>query len=152
MPTDVMGGGRAHPRVKAVVPPASVPIREYVDARIADSRDAHEREHAIEREAERQAREVLASVMAARFDSVNEFRAAMGDQAARLMPRDSYEAQYAALVQRLETTAALTADRIAAVEAQATKSAIVVGVISGLVGLMAGALVIPIISHFLMGG
>ena len=41
-----------------------------------------------------------------RFDSVNEFRATLADQAERLLPRGEYSVQYAALVEKMEDTSA----------------------------------------------
>jgi hypothetical protein len=49
-----------------------------------------------------------------RFDSVNEFRGTLADQAARLMPRAEYQVQYAALVDLV----GIITTRIAALEAR----------------------------------
>jgi hypothetical protein len=49
---------------------------------------------------------------------------------------------------RLEQRAKALSDRVDAVEEQATRSAIIVGVVSALIGLLAGALIVPILTHF----
>lgn len=58
-----------------------------------------------------------------RFEGVNEFRAALGDQASRLMPRSETEVRLQGLAERVDvntqsilTTAAIQADRIGKLE------------------------------------
>ncbi len=147
-----MTGAASDPLKVAIDHVPSVALQHYVDTRIEDQRCSHERQHEIERELAREARDTLSAVMTAKFESVNEFRATLSDQAASFLPRDSFDRQHLALVDKLETQAKALSDRVDAVEDQATKSAIVVGVVAGLMGLLAGALVLPVISHFLMGG
>jgi len=130
----------------------SVALQHYIDARLSDHRTGHEREHAIEHDLEREARDIHNRALEARFGSVNEFRQVLSDQASNFMPRDSFDRQHSALIDRTEIQFRALVTRVDAVEAQATKSAIVAGVVMGLVGLLAGALLLPVVSHFLMGG
>jgi len=153
-----MPDGTRHRKPHPPISPA-VALQDYVDARMADHAHAHAREHEVERQASKEARDTLSSVMQARFDGVNEFRKVLGDQAVTFMPRDSFDRQHQALADKLELRATSLgdkldqrskslSDRVDAVEEQATRSAIIVGVVSALIGLLAGALIVPILTHF----
>ena len=58
--------------------------------------------------AETRAATILSDVTAAKFESVNEFRAAMGDQASRFMTRDEASAQH----QRMTDAIGVLQDRL----------------------------------------
>jgi hypothetical protein len=131
--------------------PSGVDMQHYVDARIEDQRCGHERQHEIERELAREARDTLAAVLAAKFESQNEWRASMSDLTMTYMPRDSFDRQHDALAEKLELRAKQLSERVDAIEDQATRSAIIVGVVSGILGLLAGALIIPVVGHFFSG-
>jgi len=56
------------------------------------------------------------------------------------------------LMDKTELLIKALSQRVDDVEDQATRSAIITGIVMGLLGLLAGALLLPVVSHFLMGG
>jgi hypothetical protein len=122
-------------------PEESVPIREYVDRRLAD-KDLRDQQRydaqtkALEAAMVAADKAVQAALLAAekavnkaevaaerRFESVNEFRAQLGDQAKTFMPRSEYEVQHSALADKMEAHALNLSARIDQLAKQVSEAA-----------------------------
>lgn len=85
-----------------------------------------------------------------RFDSVNEFRAALGDQASALMPRSEYTVQHNSLIERMNAYDARQAEASARIAKNEERSigkqqglsslgAVILGVIAAIAAFAAAA-------------
>ena len=98
----------------------------YIDARLDDHAAVHGAEH--------RALDAAAKANDSRFDGVNEFRAALGEQAGSFVTRSTLDALLAAQQVKLDS-----------LQQQAIRSAIAAGVVSAILGLIGGIILVSLL-------